>query len=400
MIATLLRLARRRPKADVNDRFILTSDTEKTLGKPFDALIRLPNAARRDLPTAMALELVQIVIDSSGGTTNTSVGKRATFIATLSADLAESAYEAVLVTPSGGHASVAVNGGVSYEWRLCTSRSGPVRGNYWDLAIERPCDELCEPLPLHAEQTAQAVPPDFEATYRALRARDTGMAAALIAPRDCAITHVARQWIGRFPASGWHEGPSTLAILAAGALVWAFYPLLYSAEVDAYVLTVALARNVVVVVLSSMAFHFAARQFCVTISPEGLMMTRASPLRHRWVIVPLAKLARFEHRITSTTGTSSSATDHQNIFAVEHGTGTRHAISPTLSAPGVIEALTIEMNDALDDVRHYGVTPAPEVAGYVFSDRARTLTKLAVGGGLALLWAVAVIVFNHVAALE
>jgi hypothetical protein len=130
----------------------------------------------------------------------------------------------------------------------------------------------------------------------------------------------------------------------------------------------------------------ATRRFRIYISPSGLQVQRESVLFAHHIAVPLAHLKIFamQRRFTQSTAQRS-----QEIFSAVHVFETRadvhHAVTPALGGIGAIDALVVEMNDALESVRQYGITPKPVPSVRLYSLLRRFTAWLSLAALAALL---------------
>jgi ankyrin repeat protein len=91
--------------------------------------------------------------------------------------------------------------------------------------------------------------------------------------------------------------------------------------------------------------------------------------------LPLAHLKNFSsvRKYTQTTN-GRSQEQFSAIHAFETKNDLHHRITPTLGEIGAIDALAVEMNDALDNVRQYGITPAPHDDNSLYSPLRRMVS--------------------------
>ena len=183
----------------------LTLSTDREIGVPFDVRVTFESVARSALPPVLAFDLIETMIDESGGSTSRRIGARASFIAPLSTDLRESAYETQAVAPLSGHASGGPKGGVRYEWSIDLGHNANAAA-YWleidigPTTVDQPdATNLVFKQPAATQQGGTAsVPPYW------LRAGETRFDVALNAGRESDGTAaVMRADLPAFLVHGW-----------------------------------------------------------------------------------------------------------------------------------------------------------------------------------------------------
>jgi ankyrin repeat protein len=343
-------------------------------GEAFRVRIHVPNRRGMSMPTAIAIALAETVRDERGSTTATRAGLQRSFVAkrasSASSTAQETIYEADIEPPSDGHASGGPSGGMIYSWTLEIAKSASVNAFSFPIALNPAASQAAK-----FQKIAIDTPKDFIDSYRDLR-RSNSDALTTFVPEDvCKITQQGREWQADFPARGLTAEPLTALLIAVAAIAWFAYNLIYApGDVAREPILTGLAALIGFCFLA-IALHFATRRFRVHISPTGLFAQRESTLLTHRLAVPLAHLKNFSsvRKYTQTTN-GRSQEQFSAIHAFETKNDLHHRVTPTLGGIGAIDALTIEMNDALDNVRQYGIAPAPRDNASLYSPLHRVVS--------------------------
>jgi Ankyrin repeats (3 copies)/Protein of unknown function (DUF3592) len=371
------------------------SPQSPAFGQPFVVRVHFPNPNAQAMPSAIAIAIAETVIDQRGSTTSRRAGVQRSFVAKrtnrAAANAREVIYEAAVVAPPEGHASGGPKGGLVYSWTIEIGASKHHHAFSFPFSLSASSE--------HEAQFSKTLeidkPTDFAQSYRELRQTDPN-AIGLVLPEDvCSITRRGREWTANFSARGLTAGPTFLLLCATGLLGWCFYQLVFAPSqvfdrAAMYFFAVAFG-----VFLVALAMHFATRRFHVTISPSGLFAARASVLLGRTTIVPVSRLSHFSsvHKFSQTTHGQTQEGFHA-VYAHEKSANLNHRVTPTLGGVGALDALVVEMNDALEDVRAFGITPAPQDEQPLYSPGRRvfawgllaSLAALAVAASYMLLF--------------
>jgi ankyrin repeat protein len=339
---------------------VTLSPQRPALGDSFRVIIHFPNQSSTSMPPAIAIAIAETVEDQRGSTTSRRAGVQRSFIAkrvNRSAIVTrEAIYEATIAAPADGHASGGPKGGLVYSWTIEVGASKYHRAFSFPIALM--------PAVAHDVQYSKTLdidqPTDFAESYRELRRADPNAVGSMVPEDVCVITHRGREWQANFPERGMTAGPWFLLLCAIGMLGWYFYQLVFAPGEMLIGGGLHFIPAMFGVLFIFLAMHFATRRFKAMISPSGLFAARASVLLSRTIAVPLSRLLHFSSvRKYSQTTYGNSQEEFNAIHAHEITANLHHRITPTLGGVGVLDVLALEMNDALKDVRQFGITPAP-----------------------------------------
>jgi hypothetical protein len=311
------------------------------LGGRTQVRVQLPGTIQS--PT-LSLILCCTETDARGSTSVTRVPTRISFLVSRVAASRTHAteYEGWVDVPALSHASVSVPGGQSYAWTIELEKSVQ-RASYTVPVTIAPALPGSAMMPSHTERTSA-------------RSATLGATAPVFeVPSSIAtMATVGRAWTITFTAPGLHAGPVFLLILALSCFAWIGWDIMH-AQASAY-------RDwpqyAVVFVIGAVgvwyAMHFATRVVRTTISPAGLVRTRASVLHTAHHKIPLAHIRgigvakRFE----------SNAEVFQSL-TVSCSVGGPEPLTPAIKHLGALNAILAHMHRALADVQAYGITPKP-----------------------------------------
>ncbi|TAG47967.1 MAG: DUF3592 domain-containing protein [Betaproteobacteria bacterium] len=337
---------------------VALTPSQPEFGEAFRVRIHVPNHRRVALPNAMAIALQETVRDERGSSATIRAGAKKSFLATRAVSTPSTAtevlYEATVIPPRDGHASGGPSGGLIYSWTLQIEASE--RFGAASFSISMP--------PSQAESAKfQKIPigeaKDFTDAYRELRQSNHDALTTFVPKIVCKISQQGRQWQADFPARGLTAGPATALLIALGVMSWVFYRLIY-AQGDVLGNRIANATMALIALIALfMALHYSSLRTRVKIDTAGLVIRRESSLMATRICVPLAHLKNFASRRQHTRANLNRTEEFSAVHAFETKHGLHHTVTPTLSGIGAVDALSIEMNDALDAVRQFGITPAP-----------------------------------------
>ncbi len=340
---------------------VTLSPQHPAFGDSFRVLFHFPNQSSTAMPPAIAIAIAETIEDQRGSTTSRRAGAQRSFIAKrVNRSLVvtrEAIYEATVAAPADGHASGGPKGGLIYSWTLEIGASKHHSAFSFPIALM--------PATNHDVQFSKNLdidrPTDFAESYRELRQTDPNAVASMVSDDICVITHRGREWHAHFPERGMTAGPCFLLLCAIGMLGWYAYRLVFAPDEMLNRMGLHLIPAIFGLMFVLFAVHFASRRFNVLISPSGLFAARASVLLHRTTSVPLSRLSHFSsvHKFSQTTH-GRSQEEFNAIHAYEITANLHHRITPAMGGVGVLDVLALEMNDALKDVRQFGITPAPQ----------------------------------------
>jgi ankyrin repeat protein len=340
---------------------VTLSPQRPAFGDSFRVLLHFPNQSSTAMPPAIAIAIAETVEDQRGSTTSRRPGAQRSFIAKrVNRSLVvtrEAIYEATIAAPAEGHASGGPKGGVVYSWAIEIGASKHHRAFSFPIALI--------PAAKHDVQFSKTLdidqPTDFAESYRELRQADPNAVESMVPQDICVITHRGRDWQANFPARGMTAGPWFLLLCATSMLGWYFYQLVFAPGEMLIGGGLHFIPAMFGVLFIFLTMHFATRRFKAMISPSGLLAARASVLLSRTITVPVSRLSHFSSvRKFSQTTNGRSQEEFNAIHAHEITANLHHRITPTLGGVGVLDVLALEMNDALKDVRQFGITPAPQ----------------------------------------
>ncbi|MGL5005560.1 MAG: hypothetical protein ACRDAM_21755, partial [Casimicrobium sp.] len=347
----------------------------------FRVRIHVPNKRGGAMPKAIGIALAETVRDERGSSSTTRAGAQKSFIATLtsasSSAAQEAIYEADVEPPSDGHASGGASGDLIYSWTIEVAKSAHINAFSFPVTLNPPASHAAQ-----FQKIAIDKPKDFGASYRELKQSHPDALTTFVPEDVCKISQRGREWDADFPARGLSAGPLTALIIAVGAIGWFLYALICQPGDVVRGPAFSVLAVIIGFFFLLIAFHFATRRFRVHISPAGLLVQRESTLVSRRVSVPLAHLKHFSsvRKYTQTTA-GRAQEEFSAIHAFETKNDLHHRVTPTLGGIGAIDALPVEMTDALDNVRQYGITPAPRAPVALYSP----LRRIASWSILALL---------------